>query len=398
MMKEARKILILYAKFGDGHYQVAQALKQQFEEQGAAEAALYDPFAEAYPALNRWSQSVYYLSTSQYPKAYGWGYELTDRIRSTSAIGRWLHSLGADRLIRTLNEERPDAVIQTFPLLTMSHVREQTGCRIPTYTVLTDYVLHSRWLHRETDRYFVATEELKADLAGAGFAPERISVSGIPIRSRFRAPAPAEAEGNGDGAGRTAKFVLLMAGAYGVSAEVGKMASALLESEDYSVLLVCGKNGALEDRMRRLFAGEPRVRVFGFVERIERLMAKSFCMISKAGGITLTEAVSLGLPVITYRPIPGQESGNAKYWASKGMLTIANDLEQLKRQTNEWLAQTRTSESRQSHVSLYSAADAASAIATQVLSDLGAGSAAVHRPLIPLNKKRRWLQAILGTH
>lgn len=67
----------------------------------------------------------------------------------------------------------------------------------------------------------------------------------------------------------------------------------------------------------------------GFVEQIEELMAVSSCLLTKAGGITLTEALSLGLPTIVYRPLPGQEKGNADFLSDKNAIYVANDLQQL---------------------------------------------------------------------
>ncbi len=387
-----RRILVLYAKFGDGHYQVAQALKRRFEETGQAQAVLFDPFGEAYPTLNRWCQSVYYYSTSHLPAAYGWGYSLTDRIPSSSPIGAWLHSLGSAKLAGMLNRLQPDAVVQTFPLLAMSHLRQRTGLRLPTFTVLTDYVLHSRWIHDETDRYFVATEELGRELSDAGVREEAIRVSGIPIRPAFSDGALRDRIREREAADRAGKYVLVMAGAYGVSGEAGKLTQELLKAEGYSVLLVCGKNAKLEERMRLKFGGESRVRVFGFVERIERLMAKASCMITKAGGITLSEAASIGLPVVVYRPIPGQELGNALYWERQGRLTIARDPGELQAQTARWIAEPRADASGASYGrGLPSAADV---IAGEIVGYLER-TAAPARAYIARPGSGDWLKALL---
>lgn len=397
MLNSARRIVILYAKYGDGHYQAAMALKQRFAEQGIADVTLYDPFGESYPALNRRIQSLYYMSTSRFPRAYGWCYELTNRLQPSSAVSEWAHSLGGAKLMGVLSERMPDAVIQTFPLLTMSHLRKHTGLRIPTYTVLTDYVLHRRWVHPDADRYFVASEELKGDLANAGIPEDRIRVSGIPIRAAFSDPSlNACPDPSASEEADSPPFVLVMAGAYGVSSQVGRMVRSLLASGRYSIRLVCGKNAALEARMKRLFAGEPRVTVYGYIERIERLMKQSSCMITKAGGITLTEAVSLGTPVITYCPIPGQESGNAQYWAGKGKLKIASRIEQLGQLTEEWLETRGTFGREGADPSEDTARHAAEYIVSSIMNDLRAAApvgAALWKP-----GKRRWLRARLRTH
>mgnify|MGYP000971213991 CR=1 FL=1 len=378
MMNSDAKIWILYARFGDGHYQVARALKQRFESEGVRDVELFDPLGEAYPLLSKLTQFIYYASTSHFPKAYGWGYSLSEHVPSSSALGERLHSLGSERLARRLEERRPTAVVQTFPLLTMSYLRRHAGVRIPTFTVLTDYVLHPRWLHPETDLYFVASEELKRDMAALGVRAESVRVSGIPIRSTFRHEnlAKLRSEALGSGPAR----VLVMAGAYGVSGEVGAMVQSLLAEEGLAVSLVCGRNAKLERRMRDRFGDKPRVRIFGYVEAIERLMAESSCLVTKAGGITLSEAAALDLPVVVYRPIPGQEEGNAKYWAGKGRLGVARTLAELRRETVGRLRQARSGAEA-------GEADAAGLVVDDILSYLD--TAAVPELAPPLRKPLR---------
>nr|WP_273387698.1 glycosyltransferase [Cohnella zeiphila] len=375
----------MFARFGDGHYQVAKALQQQFESQGIRDVVLFDPFGESYPALNRWLQAVYYASTSHLPHAYGWGYGLLDRMNPGSPLGHWLHSLGSAKLEELLKEMRPDAVVQTFPLLTMSHLRRYAGYRIPTFTVLTDYVLHARWIHEETDLYFVASEELKQELSGRGVPADRIRVSGIPIRPRFRERALWENLRNkaANEVRRKPNQVLVMAGAYGVTGAVGGMVQSLLEEDGIVVSLVCGRKRKLERQMIRLFGDNPRVRIFGYVEQIERLMSESSCLVTKAGGITLSEAAAMRLPVVVYRPIPGQEEGNAVYWAGKDELLIARNGEELRRQTAEQLLRRRF---RQAEGPAADGANSSGRVAGGILDYLAAAAESPER--LPVGRQR----------
>jgi processive 1,2-diacylglycerol beta-glucosyltransferase len=198
-----------------------------------------------------------------------------------------------------------------------------------SFTVLTDYVTHSRWIHPETDRYFVASDELKATMVDRGVDKDRITVSGIPVRRAFNTPCDEQLVYRKYGLQAGKKYVLVMAGAYGVLSDVGKIIEGLLNDE-HELLLVCGRSQKLYAEMLKAFSGKTNVKVFGFVEHIEEMMSVSSCMITKAGGITLSEAMVLKLPVIVYRPLPGQEKGNAEYWASKGNLQIVNNTEELK--------------------------------------------------------------------
>jgi len=181
------KILILYAMFGDGHFQVASALKEQFRSEGRCEAVAVDIFAESHPALNALFRGLYRLSAAYFPRLYGWSYSWTRGMSPNGLFAVWLHSFGAGRLRTVLRREKPDAVVHTFPFLALFRLRRRSGMELPGFTVVTDYELHNRWLHPDTDGYFVATEELRRELAFRGTRPDRVSVTGIPLRPDFQA-------------------------------------------------------------------------------------------------------------------------------------------------------------------------------------------------------------------
>lgn len=322
-MRENPCILIIYATFGDGHVQAAESIRQSFAALGIRRVHLVDLFAEAHPNLNAISRKTYLLSSAYFPRLYGFSYDVTNRTRPDPMYSRLFHSVGRRKLREIVDRLKPDAVIHTFPYLAMAELSERLSLGIPTFTVLTDYVLHSRWVHPDTDRYYVATEGLKKSLAASGIADDRIAVSGIPIRGVFSRRLDRETACSELGLDPARKYALVSAGAYGVQGHLNKMVRTLLEHSDCDVLLVCGKNRNLLRKMETAFAGEPRVHAMGFVERMEAWMAIAWCLITKAGAMTLTEAISQALPVIVYRPLPGQERGNAQVLSDLGAVLTA---------------------------------------------------------------------------
>ncbi|KAB8138314.1 diacylglycerol glucosyltransferase, partial [Raoultella ornithinolytica] len=87
---------------------------------------------------------------------------------------------------RIIAAERPDAVVYTFPLFAVPPVKRRAGHYPPSYTIITDFDLHRRWVHPTIDRYYVATEDLKSELSLLGVQDSRIQVSGIPLKRSFR--------------------------------------------------------------------------------------------------------------------------------------------------------------------------------------------------------------------
>lgn len=337
--KEELKILILYASYGDGHVQVSKALRQRFLERGLQNVLMIDLYASAHPLMDAVARFAYLISCSFCPRLYGWSYYLTQNMRHKWTPVKFLNTFGISALREIIRVERPDAVINTFPMAVMPELRLQTGLQIPIFTVLTDFALHDRWLHEEIDRYFVASEELKTAIVGKGIPAERIKVSGIPIRKDFCQPDHRSGIFSRYGLDPAKNTVLIMAGAYGVMHGLKKICQTLLPLDDIQILLVCGKNQSLKERIEASFAQMPNVYIFGFVEHIEEFMAISSCMITKAGGITLSEALSLNLPVIVFRPLPGQEMENAFFLAKKGAAMIADKPEELVKHVEQILYQ-----------------------------------------------------------
>jgi processive 1,2-diacylglycerol beta-glucosyltransferase len=323
------KILVFYASYGEGHIQVSKALINSFKDSGIKHIKMIDLLAEAHPLLDALSRFFYLKSTSYWPQLYGWSYYRTFNMQHDQLIGKWLNSLCIPKLQAIIQREKPDAVINTFPMLSMSELRKKIGLFIPTFTVLTDYILHSRWLHPGTDKYFVATEDLKNTMIQKGIKSERISVSGIPIRKVFQQSFDVEAIVKKYHLDPQKKNVLIMANAYSGMSNLKKMISALL-LEDVQILFVCGSNKSLRAKLDTIFGDEAKVKIMGFVDQIQELMAISSCIITKAGGITLTEAIVLQLPILVFRPLPGQELENALYLAKKKLLFITNNINEMK--------------------------------------------------------------------
>jgi processive 1,2-diacylglycerol beta-glucosyltransferase len=382
-------IVIVYSTFGDGHVQAAKAIRQSLASRGVTRVHMIDLLAEAHPYWNAVSRYSYLKSSVYFPKLYGLSYDLTNQAKPDPKLNRLFHAMGKRKMQQIVENLQPDAVIHTFPYLAMSQMNGSRGLGIPTFTVLTDYVLHSRWVHPDTDRYFVATEQLKQSLLTAGIGESQISVSGIPIRESFDKPLDRKALLEKYGLSDGKNYVLISAGAYGLLSHVQKMVQAVLAHTGFDILLVCGKNRKLLAKMEAELT-EPRIRVMGFVEQMEELMAVSSCLLTKAGGITLTEALSMGLPVIVYRPLPGQEKGNAAVLSEAGVLHTAYSIPQLMEKLHELEQEPSRKRMTKAMRNVYRS-NAADAIVADVLHTME--EQAYHTRKYPVPTERKAVQA-----
>jgi len=329
------KMLILYASYGEGHLQVARAIKGALEERGNYRTVMVDLMAESHPWLNEVTRRFYLKSYTHMPSLYGWMYDFTRQMKHDSLFGGLLHSFGRDKIRRIIAIEQPDIVVHTFPSFALPELKRRKDYHPPSYAVITDFDLHRRWVHPSIERYYVATEDLKLELTHLGIPDSDIQVSGIPLKRGFRTASATSELYERYKLRPDQPVVLIMAGAQGVMPDVSQICSGLLNDDKVQVALVCGHNLLMKDTIEKQFqahTGASRLHVYGFIEQIHELMALSDCLITKPGGVTLSEAIAAELPIFIYRPVPGQEKQNALYLESKGAAIIANEANELTKQ------------------------------------------------------------------
>lgn len=330
MTSRPPKIIILYASYGDGHYQASKAVEAGLRSRGVTDVTLLDLMAEAHPLLNGLTKFVYLQSFKTIPGLYGWVYNATKEMHPEAPLLEAINSFGIGKLHQTLRRSRPDLIIHTFPQLAMPRLLKRTGQSLPLANIVTDFDLHGRWIHSGVDRYYVATDDMKAEMINRGIREDRIRVSGIPVKPEFAGRHEPSGEALPEvlqdvlPGRRPGKItVLLMAGAYGYMQGIREIIERLIALDAYRVIAVCGRNRELYRALQEQLAPHPNVHVLGYVEQVAALMRRSDCIVTKPGGITLSEALACRLPVFVYRPVPGQELNNARYLAQKGAACIA---------------------------------------------------------------------------
>jgi processive 1,2-diacylglycerol beta-glucosyltransferase len=198
------------------------------------------------------------------------------------------------------------------------------GRRTPPHTsVVTDFVAHSQWIARHIDCYCVAADEVKHEFIARGISAQRLVVTGVPVRAEFAEPMDPAAARAALGLGDRAPVVLAMAGSHGSLGRLRDVVHALGAVErPLQALLVAGHDARLKTRLERLTDGT-RVRTLGYADDVRRLMAAADLLVTKAGGLTLAEAMAAELPVLAYGSLPGQERRNERFAARTGIGLVA---------------------------------------------------------------------------
>jgi len=341
MAAKEPKILIISASFGEGHRQASVALQEEFQQQiPQATVRLVDFGQFMNRAFYEFVRLSYIFSLRYAPFLYGCFYRRTMRIRPDSFFQRRLNHLGQKALQHFLNEYRPNLVVSTYPTPTgvLAQLRQQGLTDVPLATVITDYTVHSQWLHPAVDFYFVGADSLREGLIARGLNPSCIYASGIPVRRQFAQPLEKLQARQQLGLQPQLPVLLLMGGAFGVLPRLPQMPH-LLHSllPDIQLLVICGRNALLQHRFAQEATQLPsgHMHVFGYVENVDVFMAAADLIVTKAGGLTVTEALACHLPLLIFRPLPGQEEQNTRFLVQAGAAFVAHRLSELEKQLIE---------------------------------------------------------------
>jgi processive 1,2-diacylglycerol beta-glucosyltransferase len=324
------RVLILTASYGSGHNEAARSLAAGFSARGAV-VTVVDHFATlVHPLFARASGRLYLALLRRAPLVWGAAYALGDWLSSDSALAFGVTRLGARRLGALLDTLAPDAVVSVHatPAAAMAALAAE-GRRLPPHTtVVTDFVAHSQWIARGLDRYCVADDEVGHEFVARGIPRDRVVVTGVPLRPEFARPVDPAAPRRRLGVPADVPLVLAMAGSLGGVGRLPDVVRALgrLPAPAHG-LVVAGHDADLAERLHRL-AG-PRTRVLGFAGDVRALMAAADLLVTKAGGMTLAEAMAAELPMLLYGSLPGQERRNERFAARAGVALVARSPREL---------------------------------------------------------------------
>lgn len=347
-MKQTR-LLVLSVSAGSGHVRAAEAIRAHARLDCPELEVRHQDLMQIVPRAFRKIYTDFYLAlASRLPEAWGWLYRKTDHApdgRWLDAVRRLLQNLCTRRLMQEVDSFAPDAIICTHflpaELLTAANRKGRISC--PIWVQVTDFDLHHMWVHDDVSGYFVANDELAFRLHAYGVPHERIVVSGIPVMPAFTTRLDwqtCKGQLNMDSAAMT---VLLMGGGAGIGG-MDLLAEQLLAFDSKIQLIVmAGKNATVLTALQTLALRYPgRLRPVGFTDEVPMLMACADIAITKPGGLSTSECLVMGLPMVLINPIPGQEERNADFLLQEGVAVRADDPVTLRYRLQSLLADPAT--------------------------------------------------------
>jgi processive 1,2-diacylglycerol beta-glucosyltransferase len=328
------RVLVLSASAGAGHLRAAEAIAKAIRLRGlATDLQHLDVLKYTNQVFRHFYSKAYIDLVNKAPEILGWLYDYLDDPKKNDPIRQAFDRLNANPFIRYLRRYQPDVAICThfLPSGIISSLKENGKINVLNAVVVTDFDVHAMWLARHVEQYFVALEETRFHLKELGVPERMITVSGIPIDPVFAEPKDQRLMRRKHGLEEDRFTILVSAGGFGVG-PVGRLMEALSHLvHPARVVAVCGRNEALRKELAttvKTLQKRSRVAftVVGFTTEIDELMTAADLFVGKPGGLTTSEALAKGLPMVVINPIPGQEERNSDHLLEEGVAIRSNNL------------------------------------------------------------------------
>lgn len=326
-----RKILIFYASYGGGHLSAANSIKQYIDENFSDyETKLVDCMLYVNKSINKISTTAYKEMAKKFPWVWG---EVYNHSQSgpLAHISNTSNKLMARKLLTLLKNYSPDIVISTHPFGSqmVSYLKKKKLISCTLATVMTDFAPHDQWLvgHEYIDYFFVSHEKMKQEIVENNKIPaSKIFATGIPLSNKFLKHYNKKNIMENFSLNPEKKVILFFGGGeFGLGRErTLKILEAFILNifDKYQIVAIAGKNEKMKEDFKALVKklnAEQNVLTLGFTSQVPELMSISDLVVTKPGGLTSTESLASGLPIIAINPIPGQEEENARFLENAGV-------------------------------------------------------------------------------
>lgn len=320
------RVLILYASLGSGHISAAEALKEAFSEFPQVEVQCEDALSHANAVYRGLVTRTYEQLSENIPilyKAFYEGSDIDNLERSLDNNLAWakLEKPFFKELGEMVRQAEPDIIVsvQQIPSRLLNLLDPEDAIAPPQYVVVTDAMVHSTWINRGVNGYFLPNEISKRTLVQRGIDPGLLHVKGIPINPDIAVPKE-QSNVRSQLKLTSDKPVITLLGGGLNPKRVRTIVTDLLESSQKSHLIVAaGRNEDLLEEISDLESSETTtLERYSFFNNIDDYIVASDLIITKAGGLITSEILARGVPMLIIDPIPGQEEENADVISAAG--------------------------------------------------------------------------------
>jgi len=317
------KILILSAATGGGHLRASHAIENYIRENSEGnEVVLVDAIKYIGVVLDKTVCDGYHFLATKTPKVFGQLYRKTNEESILFNMMNRFTSVFSLKLAPLIEEHKPDVIISTHPFATemVSHLKGKGVTSAPLICLMTDYGPHRAWIAPNVDAYVVSTADMIPEMEAMGVKKEKIYPFGIPVSDVFFNEGNKSALREKFGMDPNLPTILIMAGSFGVT-NIMKIYKDLVQLPlDFQVIIITGRNRKLYEAFTQELDETPKkTKLVYFTDEVENYMHASDLLITKPGGLTVSEALACNIPLAVFDAIPGQEEDNAKFLLTHNM-------------------------------------------------------------------------------
>ena len=286
------------------------------------EVKVVDTLKEINTVLDKMICDGYHFLATKAPKVFGKLYEKTNTQAPFGQIVPKFNGFFSKKLMPLMEEFEPDVIITTHPFVNemVSNLKQKGKIHAPLICIMTDYSAHQAWIADDVDAYVVSNEDMIPQMRKMGAAPDKIYPFGIPVHDVFfektdKAKLLEDMRLDPD-----VLTILVMAGSFGVN-NIMKIYREIVRLEDpFQLIVITGKNEKLYEAFENEIQKSPKkTKLVCFTNEVEKYMHASDLLITKPGGLTVSEALACNIPLAVFDAIPGQEEDNANFLLMRRM-------------------------------------------------------------------------------
>ena len=320
------KILVFSASTGGGHKRAAAALKEYIEANSEnTEVRITDGLAAAGKAYNKLVCDGYTTLAKVAPNFYGKLYINSDKESKLNDLCNGVNKHKGKQLLPEIEAFKPDVIISchAFTSTMLGELRVNGVINIPVISIITDFAPHYTYIADGIDHYIVSSENMiETFKTRFNIDSSRVHAFGIPTFEKF-ADIPDKAEIKEKlGLDKDLKVILFMAGSWGVSEVLNIYNDIADKIDNCQFVVITGNNQKLYDKFDKAKADKTILKMF--VNNVEDYMHSSDLIITKPGGLTVSESLQCALPMAIYSAYPGQEEENAQFLVESGVAVMLN--------------------------------------------------------------------------
>ncbi len=347
------RVLILSATTGGGHMTAANALKEYIlQKDNDSAVEIYDTIQYVSPMLNKAVTNGYVYMATKTPKLYGGMYKSSDKNTPLNKAVEIALSGLKKKLVPMIQDFRPDIIVTThaFASELICALKTKEDLHIPVVNILTDFSVHKTYINKGVDAYIMSSDEMVNQMLLRGVERDVLHSFGIPIKTNFLKSIDRKTALEEEDLDPELPTVLIMAGSFGVT-DILKIYHKIVKSDaDFQIIVITGKNEKLYETFERYLSKidinntlyelqqlypsmnqrssirhsrsrKPTkpTKLLYFTDQVEKYMQMSDLIVTKPGGLTVSESIATGLPMAIFKAIPGQEEQNADYLVRNGM-------------------------------------------------------------------------------